>query len=57
MKFLVHAVVCNVRLRWLRWRIGMPFWRDDETAKMLGIAQFGCPRCGRGAKQEAKVKR
>lgn len=27
----------------------MPFWRDDEVAQMLGIARYGCPRCGRGA--------
>lgn len=27
----------------------MPDWRDDKTAQMLGVAQYGCPRCGRGA--------
>lgn len=45
----MHALTCNLRRRWLRWRIDLPFWRDDKTAQMLGIAQYGCRRCGRGA--------
>lgn len=46
---MIHALTCNVRRRWLRWRIDVPFWRDDKTAQMLGVAQHGCGRCGRGA--------
>lgn len=42
-----HALACPVHKRWLRWRLGMPFWRDDKVAKTLGVAQYGCPRCGR----------
>lgn len=45
----MHALFCSVRRRWLRWHIGMPFWRDDEIAQMLGIADKGCPYCGVGA--------
>jgi hypothetical protein len=30
----------------------MPFWREDKTAALLGVAQYGCPRCGRGAIEE-----
>lgn len=38
---------------WNMRRIGwMPKWRDDKTAQMLGIAQFGCPVCGYGAIKE-----
>lgn len=46
---MIHALTCPVRRRWLRWRWHMPFWCDDKTAQMLGIAHKGCPRCGRGA--------
>lgn len=46
---MIHALTCPVRRRWLRWRINLPFWRDDQVAQMLGVAQFGCHRCGRGA--------
>ena len=49
---VIHALTCNVRRRWLRRRIHMPFWRDDKVAQMLGIAQYGCPRCGRGSIEE-----
>jgi hypothetical protein len=45
----LHWVVCPIRRRWLRRRWHMPFWADDKTAQMLGIAQYGCRRCGRGA--------
>lgn len=48
----MHAIICPVRRRWLRRRIHMPFWRDDKVAQMLGIAKYGCPRCGRGAIEE-----
>lgn len=46
---MIHALICPIRRRWLRWRIHMPFWCDDKVAQMLGVAQFGCRRCGRGA--------
>jgi hypothetical protein len=26
-----------------------PRWDDDKTAAMLGIAQYGCRRCGHGS--------
>lgn len=29
-----------------------PRWEDDKVAQMLGIAQYGCPRCGKGAIEE-----
>lgn len=48
----MHALICPIRCRWRRWRIHQPFWRDDNVAKMLGVAQYGCPRCGRGAIKE-----
>lgn len=46
---MIHALICPIRRRWLRRRWHMPFWRDDKTAKMLGIAHLGCSRCGREA--------
>ena len=48
----MHALTCPVRRHWLRWRWSQPFWRDDKTAQMLGVARFGCPRCGRGMEAE-----
>jgi len=48
----VHAITCPIRRRWRRQHIGQPFWADDKTAAMLGIAHLGCPRCGRGAIEE-----
>ena len=48
----MHALTCPIRRRWMRRRYGMPFWRDDKTAQMLGVARFGCPRCGRGMEAE-----
>lgn len=45
----LHALTCPIRSRWLRRRNGQPFWRDDKTAAMLGLAHRGCGRCGRGA--------
>lgn len=45
----LHPLTCPIRSRWLRWHIGVPFWRDDKTATMLGVAHLGCHRCGRGA--------
>ncbi len=29
-----------------------PRWEDDRVAQMLGIAQYGCRRCGHGASAE-----
>jgi hypothetical protein len=26
-----------------------PRWEDDKIAKMLGIGQYGCRRCGHGS--------
>jgi hypothetical protein len=26
-----------------------PRWEDDAIARMLGIGQYGCRRCGQGA--------
>lgn len=52
MKNLWHNLACPITRRWLRRRIRMPFWRDDKTAQILGIASFGCHRCGRGAIEE-----
>jgi len=49
---VIHALTCNVRRRWRRRRIHQPFWCDDKTAQMLGIAQYGCLRCGRGSIEE-----
>lgn len=47
-----HLLTCRIRLAWMGWRYGMPYWREDQTAQMLGVAQYGCPRCGRGAIEE-----
>jgi hypothetical protein len=44
-----HALLCLVRSRWRHHRYGRPYWRDDKTAAMLGVAHMGCPRCGYGA--------
>jgi hypothetical protein len=44
-----HWLTCPIRRRWRRWRIKQPLWRDDKTAQMLGVAQYGCPGCGRGS--------
>ncbi len=30
----------------------MPRWEDDLVAKTLGVAQYGCRRCGNGAIEE-----
>lgn len=45
----VHWLACPIRSRWLRRRNRQPFWRDDKVAQMLGVAWYGCGRCGRGA--------
>jgi DNA-directed RNA polymerase subunit N (RpoN/RPB10) len=29
-----------------------PRWEDDKVAQMLGIAQYGCRRCGEGSIEE-----
>jgi hypothetical protein len=29
-----------------------PRWAQDPVAQMLGIAQYGCSRCGKGAIEE-----
>jgi hypothetical protein len=47
-----HRLVCPARSRWRRYRYAQPFWRDDKVAAMLGIGQYGCRRCGRGAVAE-----
>lgn len=52
MRHLWHTLICPIRARWRRRRYHQPFWMDDKTAAMLGIARFGCPRCGRGATAE-----
>lgn len=51
----MHTLTCIIRRHWLRWRTDIPFWRDDKVAQMLGVAQLGCPRCGRGATQDAEA--
>lgn len=52
----MHAMTCPIRRRWLRRRHGMPFWRDDRIAQMLGVAQYGCHRCGRGMEAERDAR-
>ena len=50
MSALRHGLTC-----WMRGRITrrwQPIWRYDKVAQMFGIAQYGCPRCGRGAIEE-----
>jgi len=44
-----HGLWCWPHRVWRRYHYHQPFWRDDKTAKMLGIAHKGCPYCGRGA--------
>lgn len=51
-KGLWHTLTCPVRRRWLRHRIRAPFWADDPVAQMLGVAQYGCRRCGRGMTEQ-----
>lgn len=34
-----------------------PRWEDDSVAKMLGVATFGCPTCGKGAVEERDAQR
>lgn len=29
-----------------------PRWSEDKVAHMLGVAQYGCPSCGKGAIEE-----
>jgi hypothetical protein len=53
---LMHLLTCWLRRRWLRHRIGLPFWRDDKVAQMLGVAHYGCRRCGRGAIEEQNAE-
>lgn len=45
----LHAITCPIRARWHRRRYRLPFWCDDKVAAMFGVAQYGCPRCGRGS--------
>lgn len=33
-----------------------PRWNTDATAIMLGVARFGCPRCGRKAIKERDAR-
>lgn len=54
MSELVHALWCPLRTRWRQRRYGQPLWRDDRSALMLGISQYGCPRCGRGAAETGR---
>lgn len=42
----MHRLICPVRSHWLHRRNFQPFWRDDKVAQLLGIAWYGCPRCG-----------
>jgi len=37
---------------WYQRQINMPRWENDQIAKMLGVAQYGCPSCGYGAIKE-----
>jgi hypothetical protein len=61
------SVALRLRLRWwafLAWlrrcpecnlrgySTASPRWADDKVAQMLGIAQYGCPECGKGAIEE-----
>jgi hypothetical protein len=48
-----HRLTCWAMWHWRHWRYHLPRWRDDKTAKMLGIADKGCPRCGAGAATHA----
>lgn len=57
MSAVLHALTCPLRRRWFRHRYRMPFWRDDKVAQLLGIAQYGCPRCGRGATEQRDAAR
>lgn len=34
------------------WYPNSPRWEDDKTAQMLGIADKGCPACGKEATHE-----
>lgn len=34
-----------------------PRWADDRIARMLGVAHFGCPCCGKGAIAERDALR
>lgn len=44
----MHALICPIWSRYRRWRYHQPFWCDDKTAAMCGIAHRGCWRCGAG---------
>jgi hypothetical protein len=52
MSDLWHAITCKWYRLWRRHRYHQPFWRHDKTAQFLGVAQYGCWRCGRGAIEE-----
>jgi hypothetical protein len=47
----------HLRHYWFKWYWGSPHWADDKVAKMLGIARFGCPKCGHGAVKEEQAWR
>lgn len=34
-----------------------PRWEDDKIARMLGIGQYGCRRCGHGSIEERDAAR
>jgi hypothetical protein len=40
---------CRAKRWYMRRRYGMPYWRDDKVATLLGFAHLGCPICGKGA--------
>jgi hypothetical protein len=33
-----------------------PRWEDDKIARMLGVGQYGCRRCGAGAVKERDTR-
>lgn len=34
-----------------------PRWEADRIARLLGIGQYGCPRCGHGAIEQRDAAR
>lgn len=33
-----------------------PKWSEDKVARMLGLAQYGCPTCGKGAMRAKRAE-
>jgi hypothetical protein len=46
---MTHRVICPLRSMWRKRRYHQPLWIDDKVAQRLGVAWYGCRRCGRGA--------